>query len=60
MREWKPETTAEARERIAEVMELAGHDILHLERSGTAEQEVLGLLDELPTLRINGWLAARS
>ena len=28
LREWKPETAAEARERIAEVIELADHDIL--------------------------------
>jgi hypothetical protein len=50
LREWKPETAAEARERIAEVMELADHDVLDIARSGTAaEQEVLDLLDEPPT-----------
>lgn len=36
LRKWRPETAAEARERIAEVIELA-------------EQEVLNLLDEPPT-----------
>jgi hypothetical protein len=49
LREWKPETAAEARERIAEVMEFADHDILGIARSRTAEQELLDLLDEPPT-----------
>ena len=46
LREWKPETEAEARERIAGVMELADHDVLEVARSRAAEQEVLDLLDE--------------
>jgi ABC-type branched-subunit amino acid transport system ATPase component len=49
LREWKPETAAEARERIAEVIELADRDILDIARSLAAEQEVLDLLDEPPT-----------
>ena len=49
LREWKPETAAEARERIAEVIELADHDILDIARSRAAEQEVLDQLDEPPT-----------
>jgi hypothetical protein len=49
LREWKPETAAEARERIGEVIELADHDVLDIARSRTAEQEVLDLLDEPPT-----------
>jgi hypothetical protein len=49
LREWKPETAAQARERIAEVIELADHDILNIARSRAAEQEVLDLLDESPT-----------
>ena len=48
LREWKPETVAEARERIAEVIELADHDVLDIARSRAAEQEVLDLLDEPP------------
>jgi hypothetical protein len=48
LREWKPEAAAEARERIAEVIELADHDILDIARSRAAEQEVLDLLDEPP------------
>ncbi len=50
LREWKPETAAEARERIIEVMDLADQDILDVARSRAAEQEVLDLLDE-PTTR---------
>ena len=46
LREWKPETAAEARERITEVIELADHDILDVVRSRATEQEVLDLLDE--------------
>jgi hypothetical protein len=49
LREWKPETAAEARERIAEVIELADHDVLDVTRSRVAEQEVLDLIDEPPT-----------
>ena len=49
LREWKPETAAEARERITEVIELADHDILDIARSRAAEQEVLDLLEEPPT-----------
>jgi exonuclease V gamma subunit len=46
LREWKPETAAQVRERVAEVIELADHDILDLLRSRATEQEVLDLLDE--------------
>jgi hypothetical protein len=49
LREWKPETAAEARERITEVIELADRDILDIARSRAAEQEVFDLLDEPPT-----------
>ena len=51
LREWKPETAAEARERIAEVIELADHDVLDIDMapSRAAEQEVLDLLDEPST-----------
>ena len=49
LREWKPETAAEARERIMEVIEFADQDVLDLARSRAAEQEVLDLLDEPPT-----------
>jgi exonuclease V gamma subunit len=49
LREWRPKTAAEARERITEVIDLADHDILDIARSRAAEQEVLDLLDEPPT-----------
>ena len=49
LREWKPETAAEARERITEVIELADHDVLDVACSRAAEHEVLDLLDEPPT-----------
>lgn len=49
LRQWKPETATEARERIAEVIELADHGVLDIARARAAEQEVLDLLDEPPT-----------
>ena len=49
LREWNPDTAAEARERIAEVIELADRDLLDIARSRATEQEVLDLLDEPPT-----------
>ncbi len=45
---WGPETAAEARERIAEVIDLADNDALDLSRSRATEQQVLDLLDEPP------------
>lgn len=49
LRDWKPETAAEARERITELIDLADQDVLDVARSRAAEQEVLDLLDEPPT-----------
>jgi len=37
---------AEVRERVAEVIELADHDVLDLIRSRSSEQEALDLLNE--------------
>jgi len=48
LRAWKPETAAEVRERVAEVIELADDDVLDLMRSRAREQEVLDMLDEPP------------
>jgi hypothetical protein len=48
LREWKPETAAEVRERVSEVIEFADQDLLDIARSRAAEQEVLDLLDESP------------
>jgi hypothetical protein len=46
---WKPETVAQVRERITEVIELADEDVLDVMRSRSVEQEVLDLLDEPST-----------
>jgi hypothetical protein len=46
LREWRPETAAEARLRIIELIEMADRDLLDLGRSRGIEQEVLDLLDE--------------
>lgn len=46
LRQWQPETAANVRERIAEIIELADADLLDLARSRVIEQEVLDLLDE--------------
>jgi hypothetical protein len=48
LRSWKPETAAEARERIMEVIEFADQDLLDVARSRAVEQKVLDLLDESP------------
>ena len=32
LREWKPETAAQVRERVAEIIDLADHDVLDLVR----------------------------
>ena len=51
LRQWKPDTAAEVRERILEVIELADQDLLDVARPRAAEQEVLDLLDETPPVR---------
>ncbi|HUS05416.1 MAG TPA: hypothetical protein VMZ52_03925 [Bryobacteraceae bacterium] len=48
LREWKPDTAAEARQRIIEVIEFADQDLLDVARSRAAEQAVLDLLDKPP------------
>jgi hypothetical protein len=49
LHEWKPETAAEVRQRVADIIELADQDILDLSRSRGVEQEVLDMLDEPPS-----------
>ena len=49
LREWKPETAAQVRERVAEVIDLADHDVLDLVRSRAVEQEVLDLFSQRHT-----------
>lgn len=46
LREWTPETADRVRERVAEVIELADHDLIDVMRSRAVEQETLDLLDE--------------
>jgi hypothetical protein len=46
LRRWNPETAAQVRQCVAEVIDLADQDILDLVRSRSAEQEVLDLIDE--------------
>jgi len=50
LREWRPETAAEVRKALAEIVDLADQDALDLLRSRAVEQEVLDLIDE-PTSR---------
>lgn len=50
LKEWKPETAAEVRNRLSEMMVLADQDALDLMRSRAIEQKVLDMLDE-PTAR---------
>lgn len=49
LRTWNPETAAQVRERIVEVIELADDDALDVMRSRAREQEVLDILDEPAT-----------
>ena len=46
LREWKPETAAQVRECVAEIMALADQQVLDLLRSRAVEQQVLDMLDE--------------
>ena len=50
LREWKPETAAQVRECVTEIIALADQGALDLLRSRAVEQEVLDILDE-PTAR---------
>jgi hypothetical protein len=45
LREWKPETAAEVRQRVTEIIDLADQDALDILRSRIIEQEVLDVLD---------------
>ena len=46
LREWEPDTVAEVRKRISEIIELADQEMLNIMRSRAVEQEVLDLLNE--------------
>jgi hypothetical protein len=45
LRAWTPETAAQVRQQVAEIMALADPGILDVMRSRAIEQEVLDLLD---------------
>jgi len=45
LRAWNSATAAYVRERVAELIELADHDVVDLVRSRASEQEVLDILD---------------
>ena len=46
LKQWKPETAADVRHRVAEMIVLADQDALDLIRSRAIEQEVLDRLDD--------------
>jgi hypothetical protein len=50
LRDWSPETAAEVRSQVIEIIELADQGLLDVVRSRKVEQEVLDLIDE-PTPR---------
>lgn len=49
LRQWAPETAAQVRQRVAEIIVLADQDVLDVMRSRTVEQEVMDLLDGAST-----------
>ena len=46
LREWKPETAAEVRQCVTEIIALADQEALDLLRSRAVEQQVLDMLNE--------------
>ena len=57
LREWEPETAAEVRERVMEIIGLADQDVLDLLRSRSVEQDVLDILDApTPSLSSRDWI----
>ena len=49
LREWKPDTAAQVRQQVTEIIELADQDVLDVLRPRIVEQEVLDMLDEPAT-----------
>ena len=49
LRQWQPDIAQQARQCIAEIIELADQDALDILRSRVVEQEVLDLIDEPET-----------
>lgn len=46
LQQWKPDTAAQVRQFVADLIDFADQDVLDLARSRTVEQEVLDSLDE--------------
>ena len=46
LREWRPNTAAEVRRQVAEIINLADQDLLDIMQSRYVEQEALNLIDE--------------
>jgi hypothetical protein len=46
LRQWRPETVTQVREKVAEIIALADQEALDLLRSRRIEQEVLDALDK--------------
>jgi len=60
LREWKPDTAAQVRQQVTEIIELADQDVLDVLRSRIVEQEVLDMLAEPATrcsLACRSWLS---
>jgi hypothetical protein len=49
LRQWRPETADQVRQRISEIIEAADLEVLDVIRSRIVEQEVLDLLDAAST-----------
>ena len=49
LRQWEPDTAAQVRQRVAEIIEAADQNVLDVTRSRGVEQEVLDLIDESAT-----------
>ncbi len=46
LREWRPNTAAEVRRQVTEIINLADQDLLDIMQSRYVEQEALNLIDE--------------
>jgi hypothetical protein len=46
LREWKPETAAQVRQQVTDIIELADQEVLDVSRSRLVEQDVLEMLDD--------------
>ena len=46
LREWEPNTAAEVRKQVSEIIDLADQVVLDIIQSRSVEQEVLDLIDE--------------